>query len=63
MSDTFKPQDKKFVDDRVSEFKEFITQMRREYKGKCSPSQWDLIVHLMKQDLTQRQKTEHLNDG
>lgn len=58
-----KPHDKKFVEDRVAEFQEFVTKMRREYKEKCSPSQWDLIVHLMKADLTRRQKTEHLSDG
>lgn len=63
MSDTFKPHDKKFIDDRVAEHKEFVTQMRLEYQTKCSPLQWDLIIHLMKKDLEQRQKKEHLSDG
>lgn len=57
-----KSQTEHFVHDRVAEIKHFITEMRREYKDKCSSDQWRSILRQAHRDLERRLDNEHLGD-
>ncbi len=57
-----KTQAEKFVQDRVAEVVEFVTQLRLDHQTKCAPADWHRILEQLAKHFQTRLKKEHLLD-